>query len=90
MIPQWCTYIFSTSISFSDEMLQIEKNDEKMWEYLNIAIDENDGEALYIVGDMYFNGSDGKEIDYRCIGILFKVWIRRRFSCTLLCWKYVL
>ena len=49
----------------SDEMLQIEKNDEKMWEYLNIAIDENDGEALYIVGDMYFNGSDGKEIDYR-------------------------
>jgi TPR repeat protein len=49
----------------SDEILQIEKNDEKMWKYLNSAIEENDGEALYILGDMYYNGSDGKAIDYR-------------------------
>ena len=36
-----------------------------MWKYLNSAIEENDGEALYILGDMYYNGSDGKTIDYR-------------------------
>ena len=32
--------------------------------YLGLALSDNDGEALYIVGDMHFNGSDGKDVDY--------------------------
>ena len=70
----------------SDDSLQLEQDHEKMWEYLGLAVDDNDGEALYIVGDMHFNGSDGKDVDYgKALEYYMKAGFKGRHSNALCC-----
>ena len=47
-----------------DAELGVEVDETEMFRWLDMAVVDKDAEALFIVADMYFHGTDGKEVDY--------------------------
>ena len=42
----------------------LEADRAKMFHWLDAAVADKDPEALYILADMYFHGTDGKDVNY--------------------------
>lgn len=51
----------------------IPQNTAQALHYLRLAADLNHAEALFLLGEIYFNGSDGEEVDYPRALKLFKM-----------------